>query len=274
MNRIKKFFAMVLCLVALMTPIDDRPDLRPRRARLRTYARRAFYSYQRIVNRRWAHLKTETHGMLRPATYKAIYQAAKRMADLDFVEIGGAHGASSIAIAQGMADGGRTGRLVVVEQCRGGSRALYGGYDQNYATITRNYRRFGVADRISLYPYKLLDETVPDVLGLLETKSIAGFMHDADGDLGRDFQHFWPLVIPGGLIVIDDYPRSEHVTHPKKYRTWFLLNQLMEWGLFAIDERHTDTVIGHKPLVAPGWDLFDRAVMDQIKDEHALAVAA
>jgi hypothetical protein len=69
-------------------------------------------------------------------------------------------------------------------------------------------------------------------------------MHDADGRLDRDFLVFWPLLRPGGLIIIDDY--QEHGSH-NHVLTYRLLNQMIKWKLFTPSFMMRNSIIGYKP---------------------------
>jgi hypothetical protein len=103
---------------------------------------------------------------------------------------------------------------------------------------------------------------------------IAGFMSDADGHLDRDFALFWPQLIPGGAMVIDDYSnrrdtfRPVSARHPqggtKRLLVYRLLNQLMVWGLFQRRGRFRDTIFGTKPARAD-FGRFDPAVCATIR---------
>lgn len=237
------------------------------KALFRHGVRRGFHLPQHLTQKRWVRLKQTNNGMLRPSVYKSIYQHVKQAPDLDFVEIGGAHGASSIAIAMGFRDSGKQSHVVIAEKCEGGSRDRYGRYEDNYAILTQNLLRSGLRAHMHLYAHGMTDATAGLIKALIGTRQIAGFMHDADGWVDRDFRHFWPLTVPGGLIIIDDYPVSENTDQEKKRRTFHLLNQIIDWGLFEPRQRVGDTIFGTKPLAAsatpPDWE---RAVVGLASD--------
>jgi predicted O-methyltransferase YrrM len=240
--------------------------------------------YNRIFNRRFTDIARDTRGMLNPLVYRRLYQLAYRLPDLPIVEIGGASGSASIALALGMKESGKRSKLIVVEKMEGGSRTAIGGYNENLEHVLGNFRRYGVEDTIGLYPHELTMKNGHEVVALAGEK-IAAFMHDADGRLDRDFALFWPILMEGGAIVIDDYgnrPNFQPISpaHPqggtKHVMTYRLLNQIMAWGLFARDWQFRDTVFGHKPSNAD-FTRFDLQacvrIAEQVERDRAAAVS-
>lgn len=245
---------------------------------LRPLAARAYHA---IRDPRFAALQRRTHGMLSPAVYRRLYDEMRATPDLDVVEIGGAAGAGSIAIAWALRDAGKTSHLVVVEKCEGGSRSRIGDRQDNLHLILGNFRRFGVADRVTLYPHQLTLANGDEVLRLVSTPQIAALVHDADGAIDRDIALFWPRLRPGGLIVIDDVdirPDFKPVSprHPrggtKAVLTTRLLDQLIRWGLIEPVDRVRNTLFARKPLTADlsRLDLTRCAqIHDEVRDDHA-----
>jgi predicted O-methyltransferase YrrM len=226
----------------------------------------------RMAVPRWNRLRIDAGGMLSPLVYRRMYRAVRRLPDLDIVEVGGAAGAGSVAIAWAMRDAGLRAKLIAVEKCEGGSRARFGDYDANYQRIIDNLERFGVRDRVILFPHKLSLENGPEVLGLCETSELAAFVHDADGRLDRDVQLFWPRLRPGGLVIVDDDDPRPHYrvgdeSNPdggmKGVLTHRLLIQLEEWGLFERTGKVRNTTFGRKPVDAR-MDRFDPTVCEAI----------
>lgn len=235
----------------------------------RAVARKVYHFGQRFQHARGYRIKRAADGMLRPFVYEAIYEAVKAASDGDWLEIGGARGGSTVAIATAMRDSGKVAKLVTVEKFEGGSwEKTYNSpaYGDNYSWWTRNVRKFGVLDRVMLYPHGVDDSTADEVRALINPP-LAGMMLDADGWVGRDFKHFWPLIRPGGIIIIDDYPTSADNPHEKKARTYHLVNQLIRWGLYEITARHADTVIGIKPVGAD-FAVFDMGRLEDIAERH------
>ena len=226
-----------------------------------------------ILNPRFTELQRSTRGMLNPIVYRRLYRLARRLPDLPIIEVGGATGCASIALALGMKESGKHSKLIVVEKMEGGTRGDVGDYQTNVELVRANFRRYGVQDQIILFPHPLTLENGPEVVALAGGP-IAAFMSDADGHLDRDFALFWPRLIPGGAIVVDDYSnrrdtfRPISARHPqggtKRLLTYRLLNQLMAWGLMRARGRFRDTVFGVKPEGAD-FGRFDPAVCATIR---------
>ena len=228
--------------------------------------------YKRFRYARFYALKKATNGMLSPAAYGTLYQLCRALPDREIIEVGAATGTGSIAIALAMQESGKQSKLITVERCEGGSRQEVGGYADNIQLIQQNFARFGVSDRITLFPHEITAANAEELLALLATRELAAFIHDADGRIDRDFALFWPILQPGGLIVIDDYvekikyrPASERYPHGgiKPMITYRLLNQFMEWGLFETIRLIDGTNFGRKPLRAD-FGRFQPAICQQI----------
>ena len=196
--------------------------------------------YGRFV---WMGLQTE--GLLGADVYEAIHRTFldDAVGDHDVVELGGASGSASIAIAWALQERQRGGKLVVVEKFEGGTRAKFGGYDENYERFQNFVKRYGVADRIRLFPDYLTMENSSEMLELVGTSQIGGLMLDADGHIFRDFAIFWERLVPGAPIVIDDYDPE---ISPKHELTFHLLNKLIEWRLVEQRQLIGDTFFGVK----------------------------
>lgn len=212
--------------------------------------------FARIAYPRFYKLKKQAQGMLMPDVYKKMYEYCTDLPDLDIIEIGGAGGAGSIACAWALKETKKKSKLIVVEKCEGGSRSHFGSYDDNLQLLKKHFKKFHVQDYIELYPHELTFEHGKEVISMVRTKEIAALIHDADGRLDRDFFLFWPLLRPGGLIIIDDYenkPKYQPVSsqYPqggiKLVVTYRLVNQLVEWGLLSIKEKKGATIFGFKP---------------------------
>jgi len=198
---------------------------------------------KRLLYGRFYRLQRDTEGLLSAAAYKRIYQRMREAPDLDSVEIGGAGGSASIAIAWAKIEGGQSSKHIVVEKLEGGSRGRYGGFEDNLARFERHLARFGAKDPIRLFPHHLTAENGHEVLAMIETSQIAGLMCDADGRLDRDFALFLPLVHPSGAIIIDDYHPSRSWKHAMTYR---LLNQFMAWDLFILEDTPNGMAFGRR----------------------------
>lgn len=216
------------------------PRLKPS-LRQRVLTSRPAHAARYLLWGRFAKMQRVTEGLLSPAVYKLIYDRVRAGPDLDTIEVGGAAGSASIAVAWAKLESGHSSRHIVVEKLQGGSRHRFGGFEENLARFNRHLDRFGVRERIALFPHYLTLENGAEVIAMVETPRIAGFISDADGRIDRDFSLFLPLVHPDGLIVVDDY----HPTRSWKHvLTWRLLNQLIDWKLFSLDEVRRGTAFG------------------------------
>jgi predicted O-methyltransferase YrrM len=162
---------------------------------------------------RWKALKAESSGMLSPVVYRELYRLARDAPDLDIIEIGGAAGAGSIALALGVKESGKRSGVIVAEKLEGGSRVEFGDRSSNQQIIEENFRKFGVLDQVRFFPHEVTMENGGEVSALFRSGEIAVLVHDADGRVDRDFFLFWPLLRDGCAIVIDDY-----ADEPAKYR--------------------------------------------------------
>jgi hypothetical protein len=189
---------------------------------------------KRVLYGRFYKLQRGTEGLLSPAAYKHIHERMRSAPDLDSIEIGGASGSASIAIAWAKMETGQSSKHIVVEKCEGGSRDKYGGFEDNLARFNRHLAEFGAAGKVEIFPHYLTPDNGQQVKDLVTTGQIGGLMCDADGRLDRDFALFLPLVHPQGPIIIDDYHPSRTWKHAM---TWRLLNQFIEWKLFVLEER-------------------------------------
>jgi len=225
---------------------------------------------------RWESLKAEAAGMLDPAVYRELYRLGRDAPDLDVVEIGGAAGAGTIALALGMKESGKHSGVIVAEKLEGGSRLEVGDRAANLRHIEGNFEKFGVAGQVRLFPREVTLQTGPEIAALVRTKEIAALVHDADGRIDRDFLLFWPLLREGGAIVIDDYADAPSKFRPispryplggiKPVVTFRLTNRMIDWGLLRVTQQVGHTLFGVKP---PGADFtrFDRSVCDRLIEE-------
>jgi predicted O-methyltransferase YrrM len=202
-------------------------------------------------SRRWRLLKEHANGMMHRDVYAELHRIAFYGPDLDALEIGGAAGAGSIALALGMKESGKKSRVIVVEKMQGGSRQKYGNFDTNLDIFNKNVRFYGVESHICLFPNSLTLKNGDEIHRMISSKEISALVLDADGKLHRDFLLFWDRVIPCGKIVIDDYRDDPSKFSPtggsKLVQAFRLANYLMSIGLFEKEQQIRSTLIGHKP---------------------------
>ncbi len=242
---------------------QPRGRVRPLRSRLVELLPEPVRHRYRIWRHGLRYVRRATDGMLPLAVYERLYHEVVALPDADILEIGAAAGTASITIAWAMRDSQKRSKLVIAEKCQGGSRDRYGTREQNLARLEHNLRRFGVADRIRLFPHHVTFENAGQLLALCESEYLAALVLDADGRIHRDFHAFWPRLCEQALIVVDDYHPSASRKHE---RTWRLLNCMIEWGLIEPIEVVGDTYFGRKPSGAT-MDRFDLEHCRRIVEE-------
>ena len=118
--------------------------------------KKGYFLYEAVTNYKFYNLRKETNGMLWPIVYKTMYEQCRKLPDLDIIEVGGATGAGSIAIAWGMKESNKQSRLIVVEKCEGGTRNDVGGYEDNLFLIQEHFKKFKADDKITLFPQEVI----------------------------------------------------------------------------------------------------------------------
>lgn len=201
------------------------------------------------------------------------------------MEVGAGAGASSIALAKAFKDADKQAPIISIEKCDGSSRAGDGGFQDNLRTLKRNLSRFGVLEHVRLCALKFRERNADELLSLIGDSRIAGFMHDADGRLDRDFAVLWPGTVPGGLIVVDDYEMPDlgalsPTTAPlarKKLMIKRGLDLLIDAGMFVPERYHGTTVFGRRPdeVAAPPSVFRDlRRTVETAKQEISDRIGA
>ena len=202
-------------------------------------------------------LQQEANGMLAPSVYQAIYETAYSAPDGDILEIGTAHGAATIALAQGMKDAGKNGRILTIDKITGGSRERYGDVATNEAIIRDNFRQFGVDSMIRFY----IGESQQCAKDLPDDMHISVLMLDADGAIDRDLRLFMDYCHYDTRVIMDDCHDSIKLKHAKrtlyidqKHRlTYLLVTYLDDNGGLCRDDMDGETWFG------------------RIRDKHMLA---
>lgn len=195
----------------------------------------------------------EANGLLPLSVYKALWECVAQAPGPNVVEVGTAHGAATIALALGARNAGVKVRIHTIDLLGGkfSSRARYGSVNQNKEIVLQNFARAEVAECISLFVGST-DEFVasgqcPDRIDLL--------MLDADGRIDRDFLHFYNLLSPDAIIVIDDVDRGVYLsaTHDGtpyvdlKHRITSLLLQALEsHGFLRVEKTIHNTAFSRR----------------------------
>jgi predicted O-methyltransferase YrrM len=142
------------------------------------------------------------NGMLPIPVYEALWSWAGQAPGPNFLEVGTAHGAGTIALAFGARKAGLDVKIQTIDRLGGkfSSRSGFGSVEQNKAVVQENFARANVAQCIALF-VGTTDEFVsaghtPDRIDLL--------MLDADGRIDRDLMHFYDRLTAQAVIVVDD----------------------------------------------------------------------
>src|SRR5438067_4494747 len=142
------------------------------------------------------------NGMLPIPVYEALWSSAGQAPGPNFLEVGTAHGAGTIALALGAKMAGLDVKIQTIDRLEGkfSSRSGYGSVEENKAIVQQNFARASVAQCISLF-VGTTDEFAsvgpkPERIDLL--------MLDADGRIDRDLLYFYDLLAPRAIIVVDD----------------------------------------------------------------------
>lgn len=87
-------------------------------------------------------------------------------------------------------------------------------YFDSFSLVQRNFIEYS-----NVYPVR---GTVPDILGALPVEQVA-FLH-IDMNIAYPevaaLEHFWPLMVPGGIVILDDYGAQAHVPQKRAIDSW------------------------------------------------------
>jgi predicted O-methyltransferase YrrM len=154
------------------------------------------------VNVRFIEAVRRANGMLPKSVYSELFELSSRVGGGNYLEVGTAHGAATIALALGAKEAGCSVAIHTIDRLGGmfSSRSRYGSTDDNRAIVEGNFKFAGVADYISLF----VGSTQEFVAQGRCPRNINLLMLDADGMIDRDLAYFYNLLSPGDPIVIDD----------------------------------------------------------------------
>lgn len=184
-------------------------------------------------------------GMLAPAIYRNLYAMARDRPGGWIVEVGTASGAATVALALGLRDSGRPGRLMTfgrVQRC---------GREETLRIIREALERYGVADLVDI----VLGEVADTASALPTDVRIGALMLDADGRIDRDFLAFYDRLLPGAAVAIDDVrdvalvrkkQRGGYAIDAKRLLTHRLLDHFRTLGLVSEGALLKDTWFGRK----------------------------
>jgi hypothetical protein len=142
------------------------------------------------------------NGMLPFPVYDELFAQAAEAEGENFVEVGTAHGASTIALALGAAARNTPSKVWTIDKLTGkfSSRVRYGSVEDNRQIVLNNFRRAGVEQMIELF----VGSSNEFVAAGHCPQHIDFLFLDADGRIDRDLMNFYSRMRAGNPIVIDD----------------------------------------------------------------------
>jgi len=190
-------------------------------------------------------LKRETNGMLSPQQYRELHRYGHELSDYNMLEIGAAHGSASIALATGIKAAGADRSVYAFERGKGGSRAQFGDKSDNIRILKENLREYDVEDHVEIIPRGLsLDDEISDTVA--EAAPFSVLLHDADARLYRDFKLFYDMLLPGGMVFVDDCSCRER--KGKNYEAFGYVSHFVKHGYLIKVDEIGDFFVGMKPL--------------------------
>ncbi len=191
--------------------------------------------------------------MLTPEVYEAIYQCAVSIPGGNLVEIGAAHGAATVALAHGLRQSGLGGKVYCFETGNPMEHAAYARSNKgNLKILAERLRDFQVESLVATVS-KHISEAKTEVDEIYEAR-IGLLMIDADGVLDRDLRLFYNALLPGAMVIIDDYGRKKDPCgkgyNPlgKEYSTYRFVNFFLKKGLLERSKVLGKTFFGQKPF--------------------------
>lgn len=195
----------------------------------------------------FAEIKRSCDGMMRPDVYESIHDAALTAPNGLFVEIGTAHGASTVCI--GLAAQERGMKVQTFDSFRAGGRANYGDASENERIARGNIARYGLAETVTVQKCDVSD--VPAYIDEL----VSLLMLDCDGRIDRDLSALFDRLAPGATIIIDDCAHRSRVRDngdgtcridQKHLLTWMLTDSLCRAGVLVETGQVYQTWFGAK----------------------------
>lgn len=231
------------------------------------------FLYDYLQALKFSRMAADTNGMLDPFVYRELNLLAEWVAHGNMLEVGAAHGGTSIAMGMGIKAAGTDSTLVTFEKGEGGSMAEYGDRQTNIGILRENLASYDVDDVVEVVPEHLeRGQDLPDVVE--EHAPYSLLCIDADGNLHRDFELFYDLLEPGAIVVVDDYtPRRDYAEQSEQYplgggknaRTFHYVNFFKEAGLLSELAVHGETFFGTKALLGE-FDDVSEAELERIDE--------
>ena len=214
------------------------------------------------IDRLLARVKRKANGWMAVPVYRRLYETAASRGGGNFVEIGTAQGAATIALALGAKSAGRPFRIYTVDQFVRGFYPKAASVEAKHAIARRTFEAFGVADSIHS-----IAGTTADLLDAPGLSQIDLLLIDADGRIDRDLALLHPRLAPDCPIIVDDvddaiyaYRRRRTLVIDQKHRlTHELLRRFVEAGLLE-----PVASVGLTGWYRPGPEPFSAAAIESL----------
>ncbi len=146
------------------------------------------------------------NGMLDLEVYREIFHTAARHRPTNIVEVGTAHGAATIALGLGAASKKTEFKIWTIDRLGGrfSSRSAFGSPADNELIVKKNIRLAGLEGSVCLFVGSSDEFTESDQC----PEQIDLLMLDADGRIDRDLIYFYPRLVAGAPIIVDDVDRG------------------------------------------------------------------
>jgi predicted O-methyltransferase YrrM len=140
----------------------------------------------------------------------ALFDFFARRARHGILEIGAYIGGGSATIARALNDASSDVPFVTIEVGGSSPTQPYLPSDDIIADWTKTLSDHGLRERVHLVQgWSNLPETISAVRHILGPTGIDLFIFDADGEVDRNFIIYRDLLVPGCIIVLDDYVARE-----------------------------------------------------------------
>jgi predicted O-methyltransferase YrrM len=167
-------------------------------------------------------IKRQTNGMMGAQIYREIYLQTLIAQDGKILDIGTGRGASTISIALGIKQSNKNAKIYCIDQFFQHTAKHPHKYTMeknpdnciklNLEIFLNNLKQYGVYDIVTV----LEGKTTHAAERLQKEKTFSLLFIDVDGCIDRDFNLFYNLLLPGAIIIIDDYANIVN-SHGKKY---------------------------------------------------------
>lgn len=191
------------------------------------------------------YVKRRCNGMLSEKVYRKIYDTARMSEGGVFVEVGTAHAAATVCLALGLKDSGHEGVVYTIDKMEGGSRVKYGGRETNIGIARDNLSHFGVDHLVEL----CVGDVNEEVKRVPPGAELTLLLLDADGQIDRDFDHFYDRLATGSPVIIDDVEDVVRIKKSGRDRRVVDLKMKLSYELVRLYVNHgyldTGVIVGN-----------------------------